>query len=167
MSKGNRLFGIFMIIAGGFLLLERFQFIDGDVFLLFLGLAFIIAYFSTDRPVGLLIPGSILSWFGLYVLLMEQSPWPILDEYSGGLFFVALAMAFITIFVHTYLRYRGGSRFWPLYPAFGLIMVAFIVEFDFSLIPGEYMHYLETYWPVLLVFSGVIMFLTSLRKKGD
>ncbi|AZR72057.1 hypothetical protein BBF96_00810 [Anoxybacter fermentans] len=81
MTKGNRLFGIFLVIVGIFLSLERFRLIDGDIFLLLLGSAFLTAYFITHRILGFLITSSILIWLGLYILLMEQTYWPKLNNY--------------------------------------------------------------------------------------
>ncbi|MCK4259740.1 MAG: hypothetical protein KAX49_12225 [Halanaerobiales bacterium] len=169
MSKMNRLFGTFFIFAGLYLLLERLRLIDGDIFLLLLGSTFLAIYFATNRPLGLLIPGSIITWLGLYALLMENNYWPIIEKYEGGLLFLALGLAFCTIFFHTYFSKQKnyGYRFWPLMPGFGLIIFAFIVEVEFSFIPYNYLFYIETYWPVLIIIVGIIFLASSYKKRRE
>lgn len=167
MAKGKGIFGVFLMFAGAFLLLERLHLIDGDIFLLLLGGAFITAYFANKRSIGFLIPGSILTWFGLYSLLMEQPFWELKDQYAGGLLFIALGLAFLTIFLHTAFHEEGSARFWPLYPGLGLIFFALIVQYEFTFIPQQYVDYVKTYWPGLIVFIGLVMILTAGRNKGE
>lgn len=165
--KGKSIFGIFLVFAGAFLLLERLDLIDGDIFLILLGCAFLAAYFANKFSIGFLIPGAILTWFGIYSLVMEQPYWDLTDTHAGGLLFMALGLAFLTIFIHTVLMEKDSSRFWPLYPGIGLILFALIVEFEFSFIPLDYMAYIETYWPALIILLGVILFLTSHKGKNE
>ncbi len=165
MTRVNHLFGILLIFAGLYLLLERLCLIDGDIFLILLGVTFISLYFATKRPLGLLIPGSILTWLGLYALLIENNYLPFLEEYEGGLLFFALGLAFCTIFFHTYFCGSKGYQFWPLFPSLGLILFAIIVEFEFSFIPSKYIFFIETYWPVLFIVLGVVFLIFSNKKK--
>lgn len=167
MSKGKGILGVFLIFAGAFLLLERLQLIDSDMFLILLGGAFLAAYFANGRRIGFLIPGSILTWFGLYSLLMEQPFWELKDQHAGGLLFVALGLAFLTIFLHTLSHEKGSARFWPLYPCLGLIFFAAVVEYEFSFIPQQYLDYIKTYWPALIVIVGLVMIATAGRHKGE
>lgn len=166
MVKGKSIFGIFLIFAGAFLLLERLNLIDGDLFMLLLGAAFIAAYFANQYSIGFLIPGSILTWLGVYSFLMEQPFWDAKDIHAGGLLFLALGLAFFTMFLHTLFKEKGAARFWPLYPGLGLILFAIIVEFEFNFIPEEYMGYIKTYWPGLIILTGVIVLLTSGKNKS-
>lgn len=167
MLKGKSLFGIFLIFAGSFLFLERLQLIDGDIFLLLLGIAFLLAYFINSHTLGFLVPGSILTWIGLYTLLMEQTFWDIKNEYAGGLLFLAIGLAFCCIFIHTYRNIQGHLRFWPLYPGVILIIFSLIVEFEFAFIPREYLEYINTYWPGLLVVIGLILLATSRKNTNE
>ncbi len=165
MKRNNSLFGVFLILAGIFLLLERFQIIDGDIFLLLLGSTFIAAYFLKGRILGLLIPGAFLTWLGLYTIAIEQTYYPILADYSGGLLFLALGLAFCTIFIHTFVHNKSVTRYWPLYPALSLIIFALVVEFDFRFIPQIYLDYLRHYWPAVLIILGVIILLAAPRDN--
>jgi len=67
--------------------------------------------------VGFLIPGAILlaiSAFSLY------------QNYSSSLFFLALSGAFWLICaLHTFhfRNLQHGERFWPIYPASGLLII--------------------------------------------
>lgn len=167
MARGKSIFGVFLMFAGVFLLLERLHLIDGDIFLLLLGGAFIAAYFANGRSPGFLIPGSILTWFGLYSLFMEQPFWELKDQHAGGLLFITLGLAFLTIFLHTVFHEKGNARFWPLYPGLGLILFAVIVEYEFSFIPEQYLNYVKTYWPGLIVLIGLVMIATAGRNKGE
>lgn len=167
MLKGKSLFGIFLVFSGSFLLLERLALIDGDIFLLLLGVAFLLAYFINSRTLGFLIPGSLLTWLGLYTLLMEQTFWEIKNQYAGGLLFLALGLAFCCIFIHTFRQSEGHLRFWPLYPGIILILFSLIVEFEFAFIPKEYLEYINTYWPGILVLIGLILLVTSRRQTSE
>ena len=166
MAKGRNIFGVFLVFAGAFLLLERLNLIDGNIFLLLMGGGFFAAYFANGRTLGLLIPGSILTWFGLYTFLMEQPILPLKDTYRGGLLFLALGLAFITIFLHTLFHEKGGARFWPLYPGLGLVLFALVVEFEFTFIPGQYLDYIKTYWPGLVILIGLYLLLFSRGNKA-
>lgn len=166
MSKNNNLFGILLVLAGGFLLLERLQIISGDIFLLLLGLVFITVYFIKGRVIGFLIPGSFLTWFGLYTFSLEQTYYPQVAEYSAGLLFLFLGLAFLTICLHTVKYNRNSAKYWPLYPGISLLIFALIIEFEFSFIPEKYFSYLKNYWPAVLIICGLIIFLTSNKQKN-
>lgn len=166
MAKGRNIFGVFLIFAGAFLLLERLNLIDGDIFLLLLGGGFIAAYFANGRTLGFLIPGSILAWLGLYTFFMEQPVLGFKDDFAGGLLFLALGLAFFTIFLHTLFKEKGGARFWPLYPGIGLVLFALVVEYDFQFIPQLYLTQIKTYWPGLIILFGLFLLLTSKKNKA-
>ena len=165
MPKNSGFWGIFLVIAGGLLLLERLQIISGDIFLLLLGVTFITAYFITSRVIGFLIPGSFLIWFGLYTLALRQTYYPILIEYSAGLLFVSFSLAFLTIFLHTKKAKKNLVRYWPLYPSISLLILALALEVNLTFIPEKYMNYLKDYWPIALIIFGLIIFLTSSEQK--
>ena len=167
MSRNSSLFGIFLILAGCFLLLERLELISGDIFLLLLGTTFIATYFVKNRSLGLLVAGSLLTWIGLYTVILEQAYWPILEEYAGGLLFFAMGCAFGTLFIHTHKDQNKLTRYWPLYTGIALIVFALVVEFEFSFIPGLYLNYISRFWPVLLVILGFFFFLTSIKSKDE
>lgn len=165
MPKNTGFWGIFLVIAGGLLLLERLQIIGGDIFLLLLGVSFIAAYFITGRVIGFLIPGSFLTWFGLYTLALRQTYYPLLIEYSAGLLFLSFSLAFLTIFLHTAKAKPNLAKYWPLYSSISFLIGALVVEFNFTFIPDKYLNYLKNYWPIVLIIFGLIIFLTSSEKK--
>ncbi len=102
--------------------------------------------FFTKRVIGFLIPGSILLWFGAFIVFAAL-PFP--EVFKGSAFFIFLGMAFITMYV---LGNRQIGR-WPLIPggiliAFGFFIVAASsIGFIFSMIPKLL--------PIILILIGI------------
>ncbi|HED24193.1 MAG TPA: hypothetical protein ENN91_03615, partial [Firmicutes bacterium] len=135
--------GILLIIAGVFLLLNQLGLIPGQSFLFLLAFGFIAAYVLLGARkeygnVGFLIPGAVLLAIALFAALSER---PRFESISPAYFFFGLSLSFWAVFlVHTYWfkELDHGGRFWPVYPAAGLLLVAAIISFS-----GEWIKYLN------------------------
>ena len=80
-----------------------------------------------DGNLGFLIPGCIVGAIGLYALLGEYG---VLRD-SGGVFLMMLGTAFLAVMVvHTMhgLDQDWGARYWPIFPATGLIVAGVAVS---------------------------------------
>lgn len=81
MRKGDYITGVIFILIGGVFLLNNFNVIQFNIenqwplFLLIPGLVFEASYFIRRRDAGLLVPGGILTTYGLLFYANEMYGW--------------------------------------------------------------------------------------------
>lgn len=163
--------GIIFILAGVVMLLNQFGVLPGELFLLFVAFGFVAAYFFKGgkkeyKNMGLLIPGVIILALALYSSLPE---WSQADEVSPVFFFLFLAVSFLAIFVIHTMWFRGlsaGERFWPLYPAGGLLLFSIF----FLAVTSDQFHKFTGYLSyigiaALLIVGGWLIVSSILKSK--
>ncbi len=164
--------GILLVAAGTALLLTQLGVIPGDLFLLLLGLGFCLTYVLMGGrkeygSVGFLIPGMVLLAIGSFAALQSRQ---IISDTVPGFFFLALGLSFLGVFlVHTFWfrELDHGERFWPLYPAAGLMLFAALLtiqdiwRWDF---PLQIMNYI---WVIVLIGVGLWLILGSRKNKEN
>ncbi len=156
--------GAFILGTGVLLLLSMAGIVPGDLFLLILGAGFVGIYLLLGGRkeygnVGFLIPGAVLLAIGVFALYQG------LAEAPGSLLFLGLSVAFWLVFgLHTFWfrNLQHGERFWPLYPAAGLLLFFVLLYggealgWQWSLKGLEVWNYL---WVVALMGVGIWMIL--------
>ena len=162
--------GILLLVAGIALLFNQLGVIPGDIFLLTLGLGFCLAYALLGGrkeygSVGFLIPGMVLLAIGVFAALQSRQ---ITGDSTPGFFFLSLGLSFLGVFIiHTFWfkELDHGERFWPLYPAGGLIIFAVLLtlqdlwDMDF---PLQALNYI---WITVLLGAGLWLILGSRKSK--
>lgn len=162
--------GILLIIAGVFLLLNQLGVIPGQAFLFLLAFGFIATYVLLGARkeygnVGFLIPGMVLLSIAVYAAIPEH---PGTDSFRAAYFFLGLSLSFWVVFlVHTYWfkTMDNGDRFWPVYPAGGLLLFAGIIG-----LAGEWVQYLSLLnyiWVIALIGVGGWLVYSSIRRNKN
>ncbi len=161
--------GILLIVVGVFLLLNQLGLIMGQTFLFLLASGFIAVYFLLGGRkeygnVGFLIPGVILLSIASFASLSDR-----VDELSPVFFFLGLSLSFFIVFaLHTYWfkNLDNGDRFWPVYPAGGLLLLAGIIGLGLSGRFVESLGLLNYFWVIVLIGIGAWLVFSSLKKQG-
>ena len=133
--------GLILIALGIALLLGQYFEFGPSLFLVLLGLAFLIPYALT-RSYGLLIPGCILTGIGIGLAFDRAVARPDITVSLG------LGLGFIAIFV-VQLIVQRASHWWPLVPG-GILVLAGIAE---MLPAGQALF--ERGWPLILIVIGL------------
>lgn len=156
MNKNVKI-GVLLLTVGLLLLLSTAGVLAGEMFLLVLGAGFVGVYVLLGGRkeygnVGFLIPG---------VILLAISAFSFYQGTSGSLFFLALSGAFWLVFgLHTFhfRNLQHGERFWPVYPASGLLLFFFllygaeVLQWQWSLRSLEMWNYI---WVAALIGVGI------------
>ncbi len=158
--------GILLIVAGVLLLANQFGLIPGQIFLFLLALGFIATYVLLGARkeygnVGFLIPGTILSSIAVYAAISEHSGY---ENLSPAYFFIGLSISFLLVLlIHTYWfkTMDHGERFWPVYPAAGLLVLSGVINFSEQWV--EYMNLVNYLWIIALIAVGAWMVFKSIR----
>ncbi|HWJ03475.1 MAG TPA: DUF5668 domain-containing protein [Verrucomicrobiae bacterium] len=102
---GKRLMGITLILIGSALALETMGLINlswnlfWPLFLLVPGLGFHVAFFASDnRNPGLLVPGGILTTYGLLFLFMELTAWSLM-HILWPVFILGVALGLFELYI--------------------------------------------------------------------
>lgn len=159
--------GILLIVAGVFFLLNQLGVIPGQTFLFLLAFGFIATYVLLGARkeygnVGFLIPGTVLLSIALFAAVSEQ---PGFDNYGPAFFFFGLSLSFWAVFlVHTYWfkAMDHGERFWPVYPAAGLLVVSGIIRFSGEWV--EHLNLLNYLWVIALIAVGGWLVYSSIKR---
>ncbi|MTI47021.1 MAG: hypothetical protein FH761_04235 [Firmicutes bacterium] len=123
MRRGDYITGIILIIIGGVFLLNNFDIIQFDIelhwplFLLVPGLIFEISYFIRRKDPGLLVPGGILTIYGLYFYAIEMDAIGNLVE-SWAVYPLGVAIGLFQLFIF------GGRERGLLFPVGILTIVS-------------------------------------------
>lgn len=160
--------GVLLIIAGVFLLLNQLGVIPGQAFMFLLAFGFIAAYVLLGARkeygnVGFLIPGMVLLAIAVYAAASEAAG---IEDLSPAYFFLGLSLSFWAVFlVHTFWfkAEDHGARFWPVYPAAGLLLFSGIITFAQERI--EYLNLLNYLWIIALIAVGGWLVYSSMKKK--
>ncbi len=164
--------GILLIIAGVFLLLNQLGILPGQLFLFMLALGFIATYVLLGARkeygnVGFLIPGTVLLAIAVYAALAER---PGFEDFSPAYFFLGLSLSFLAIFiVHTFWfkNMDHGERFWPVYPAAGLLLLSGVISMSASGRWVDNLYLLNYLWIVALIAVGLWMVIKSIRRSKN
>ncbi len=159
--SNNAKLGIVLIIAGTVLLLSQVGLIPGLSILYLVSLIFfaIYAYRGGTKDysnVGFLIPALIILTVAVYASY---------DDLNPAFFFVGMGLSFFAVFViHTFWfrKLEGGKRYWPVFPAAGLLLFSVIVG-----MPGrwlEYLGFINYLWVIALIGLGAWLIYSSIRK---
>lgn len=162
MKKGNMLFGIMLLVIGGTALLGNLGWIDFSfsiwrlwpLFLLIPGLSFELSFFNDNGPVGLLVPGGILTTYGTLFMFCSffgyghlSYLWPI---FLGG------------VGVGLYQLYYFGNRERPLFWVSISFLSFSLLSIFFSLLSLEGNFVL----PIFLIVLGAVLIFSPKNKSG-
>ncbi len=135
--------GLILIALGIMVLLMQYFEFGPGLFLLLLGLVFLIPYVMT-RSYGILIPGCILA--GIGIGLMFDRP-PLGTSITVP---IGLGLGFIAIFV-VQLIVVHSAHWWSLIPG-GILVLVGIAEG----VP-QAQSFIEKGWPLILVLIGLLI----------
>jgi hypothetical protein len=162
--------GLVLILFGALLLAQQyFKDLDlGAVFLIGLGLIFLVAYIFTRRY-GFLIPGCILMGMGIPFALVQaqsgRSGWVVesMELNEGGLIVLGLGLSFITIWLIDLLVARGRpGGWWALIPGSILTLVGLGLLTDNQ----QWLDKINQWWPLIFVIVGIWIILEVILRRG-
>jgi hypothetical protein len=142
---------VLVAVGLGLLAVQFYGDIAASAIVLLIGLAFLVGYWFLDSY-GLLIPGAIMTGLGVGVVFTENFSAP----ESVGL--LGLGIGFLSIYLIDRIRSRK-NRWWPLIPG-GIVTVIGVGSSVASM-----RDIVATYWPVVLVFIGVLIIWKGLRER--
>jgi len=161
MKRINYLFGLLLLLIGVLLILSNFGVIEivwdnlWPLFLLIPGMLFELGYFISRKDAGLLVPGGILTTYGLLFLVYVNYGWHLMDI-LWPLFPLGVAIGLFQLYLF------GGREKGLLIPVgiLGVISLFFLVDsllfIDFKLFAG-----------ILLILIGIwIIFKKIKTEKG-
>lgn len=160
MNSRSSVFGIFLIVLGSVLLLDRLGVISfgwGRIFWLFLGIwgAVLALQGFTMKRRGRIFWGSLLFFLGI---LFSLDAWDLIwltDELGVGGMSLALGLAFVMLYVFE-PRNLGVLAPAVLFVGFGAAMI--LVEYGY-LDWWEVRRTIRHYWPVVLILWGAAILL--------
>lgn len=164
-SKKNRskvLVGIIFILLGIYFLLINlglWKGLAGNLFLVFLGVFFIGAFYLSGKAVGFLIPGFILTFLGMILALLESGL--IEEKKYWPLIITAIALAFICV----YFLGTRKEEIWPL--VLGIVLLTasgMLLATTFGLLDWDFWHLIGYFWPAVLIFLGIWVLLRPLKS---
>jgi len=161
MKRINYLFGLLLLLIGVLLILSNFGVIEivwdnlWPLFLLIPGMLFELSYFISRKDAGLLVPGGILTTYGLLFLVYVNYGWHLMDI-LWPIFPLGVAIGLFQLYLF------GGREKGLLIPVgiLGVISLFFLVDsllfIDFKLFAG-----------ILLILIGIwIIFKKIKTEKG-
>ncbi len=159
--SNNAKLGIVLIVAGLVLLLSQVGLLPDLSILYLISLIFFVvyAYRGGTREygnVGFLIPATVILAVAVFASY----------DLHPAFFFIGLGLSFLAIFViHTFWfkKLDRGERYWPLFPAAGLLLFSVIVGLPTRWL--EFLSLLNYLWIVALIGLGVWLVYSSFRKR--
>jgi hypothetical protein len=140
---GQRITGLLLIALGAFLLLVTQTGVGGEAVVLFIGVAFLVAY-GVTREYGFLIPAGILTGLGIGIVAAAQ-------EAPGQVVVLGLGLGFISITLVDHLVHGDrDAGWWPLVPG-GILTAIGVLTLAAETAVARYV------LPVLLVAAGVAL----------
>jgi len=141
MKKVNYLFGLLLLFIGVLLILANFGVIEivwdnlWPLFVLIAGILFELSYFIYRKDAGLLVPGGILTTYGLLFLVNVKYGWHLMED-LWPIFPLGVAIGLFQLFLF------GGREKGLLIPVgiLGVISLFFLINnllfVDFRLLAG-------------------------------
>ena len=163
MKNKNYLWGVILVVIGVSGILNRIFHINlfsigfwWPVFVLIPGVAFEIAYFTTRKNPGVLVPGGILTTIGLLFLFQNFTFWRF-SAYTWPIYLLAVAVGLFQLY------WFGGKQKALLIPV-GIIIVLVTIFFA-SIIVGNVFSILRRsiIIPILLLVVGLYI----IFRKGN
>lgn len=161
MNNKNYFWGFFLIITGILLFISKLfgiQLFHMDrlwpVFVLIPGLCFNLAYFSTRRAPGLLVPGGILTTIGLLFFFETMTNWHF-AEYTWPIYPLAVAIGLFQLYIF-------GDRKRGLLIPIGILTIVSTMSFA-SMILGSINNSLVV--PAVLVLIGIFLIFGNGNKN--
>lgn len=152
--------GLICVLLGLFLLINTLVDLPGTVFLLVIGLAFLIARVVTGAY-GLSIPGWILSCLGLGMTLREY--FPVMGQ-MFPIMLLSLSLAFLMIHITEFRRIGN----WPLIPASILCGLGLLMFIASNRAIVEFLRpYLGYILPAVLILLGLVLLIRALIEKRN
>ncbi|RPI06700.1 MAG: hypothetical protein EHM64_02015 [Ignavibacteriae bacterium] len=166
-STGFSIFGIFLILLGAGLILSKLKLLHyqwGTILWVCLGIAGFAAAVQAfvSRRRGLAFWGSFLFFMSIAVLvhrfeLLDFAPWDVPATFS-----LALGLSFLVLFLFE------PRRFGVLVPmiffcGYGILYYLWwwdVIDWF------EMKHYVQTYWPALIILWGISLIFRPRRIKG-
>lgn len=161
-GKG-RLVGGLVLLGAGLVLLAA-QFVNlGAWILIILGMVFLAAGVAT-RSMGWFIPSGVLNGIGLGALLIESGI-VVNETAQGGMFLVAFALGWLSIYVLTRL-FTAATQTWALIPAaiMALIGVPLLLGAPGEAALAAVLSVLGYLWPLALIAAGVVVLIRMRRS---
>jgi hypothetical protein len=154
--------GVYLVYFGIISFLNMFglesvtSILTGSVFFLVPGTIFMILFFDKGKE-GLLIPASLLLWFGVYVFI---GSFDFNNLAFPGLFFACMSMAFFTI----YFLGKNIKRKWAFYLGFILLGIGAFRIMGF-LSNTAFVGSVGRFLPALLIILGLIIIFKKTKKQ--
>ena len=160
MKKINYLFGLFLLIIGVLLILANFGAIEiawdnlWPLFLLIPGIFFELSYFISRKDAGLLVPGGILTTYGLLFSINVIFGWHLMDN-LWPIFPLGVAIGLFQLYLF------GGREKGLLIPVgiLGAVSLFFLINnllyVDFRLLAG-----------ILLVLIGIWVIIKKAKSNN-
>jgi hypothetical protein len=146
-THGSTIAAYVLIVFGVLFLIASVVPLGGGIFLLGLGLVFLVARLTTGRH-GYAAPAGILTGLGAYVALNDAG---VLPGDNGGWALLGLGLGFLAIYL---LTGRPGA-YWPIIPG-GILAALGLAQIDATAFaPLTAYAWLASYWPVALILLGV------------
>lgn len=165
MEDRNYFWGFFLIMVGTLLFISKMFHIQlfsmgrlWPVFVLIPGLCFELAYFSTRRSAGLLVPGGILTTIGLLFFFESITNWHFAG-YTWPVYPFAVAVGLFQLYIF------GGRKRGLLVPI-GILTLVSVTSLT-SMIFGSIFRFINSslVMPALLVLIGVYLIAGKKHKN--
>jgi len=165
--KDKKIIGLILLAIGIVNFASRQGWISGDYFLIGLGAVFLLAYFVRQRPIGFLIPASILIMLGLYSNMQKASVFFLNEKVAGSAFFFFMAIAFYMIFFIHNARNEGEGKKagWSVVVGTALAAFGIFVFVAGNWDIGKWLIFMDRYWPLILIAFG--LYLVFFKKTGQ
>lgn len=156
--------GIILIVAGLFILFNSLNLLNDELFLYLLAATFIAVYFVLGsvrhyHNIGFLIPGVVLLAIALN---NDLNRFEKIDQLGGGIFFILLGAAFLSLLLHTQ-KFKKWD--WPLYPGLALSIFGLVFLFFENSSLFQELAYLNYLIPAILIIGGIILLYFSSDQK--
>ncbi len=164
--KNRSIAGWVLIALGALLLLNQFNWLELDRFLIVLIFSIVFAALLFQKAMGHpmkkgIIGGSFFVFFAIITILMKIGSLPVSDSLGFGLLLMALGVSNFIYFLITRIRI-GNIISGVIFILLGLPPVLSYYGYTNS---WDIADYYSTYWPVLLILIGGGILIDQLRKR--
>ena len=159
--------GIAFCIVGGVLLLWTGGYLGGIVVLwpvvpLVAGLILLYIVFQKDGPEAYVFLGTLFLLVGILVLLLNTVMSEVTLERTWPLFMTITGLSLLA-----YARKkRGYARLSLTIPSIAIVVLSGIfLPFSLDLIQQNFIVFVGTWWPTLLIVLGLVLLITDLTRR--